>query len=240
MKRIRSPLLLAAMALLAAGLTLWGSADRSFAGQTDQGYGAGGEARELDKEAQESMFSYQVEGEPESPYGEGSQELERLLEALGMEVPTLLPEEAAGMEKVVDPPMNFLVSKTEGLLDYTLPDGSRFSASVPQGMTVTDPVTFKPVENAILTILRNGSGIETSRDGIYSQPGKYHICLLYTSDAADDGDSTHFFRGRKQTFGGKLPVYHPAPGGVFAESAEGPGGLCHREDGTGRKGYFTR
>ena len=66
MKRIRSPLLLAAMALLAAGLTLWGSADRSFAGQTDQGYGAGGEARELDKEAQESMFSYQVEGEPES------------------------------------------------------------------------------------------------------------------------------------------------------------------------------
>ena len=42
MKRIRSPLLLAAMALLAAGLTLWGSADRSFAGQTDQGYGAGG------------------------------------------------------------------------------------------------------------------------------------------------------------------------------------------------------
>ncbi len=163
MKRIRSPLLLAAMALLAAGLTLWGSADRSFAGQTDQGYGAGGEARELDKEAQESMFSYQVEGEPESPYGEGSQELERLLEALGMEVPTLLPEEAAGMEKVVDPPMNFLVSKTEGLLDYTLPDGSRFSASVPQGMTVTDPVTFKPVENAILTVLRNGSGIETSR-----------------------------------------------------------------------------
>jgi|GEM_PF-405042 len=187
MKRIRSPLLLAAMALLAAGLTLWGSADRSFAGQTDQGYGAGGEARELDKEAQESMFSYQVEGEPESPYGEGSQELERLLEALGMEVPTLLPEEAAGMEKVVDPPMNFLVSKTEGLLDYTLPDGSRFSASVPQGMTVTDPVTFKPVENAILTILRNGSGIETSRDGIYSQPGKYHIRMVILPTSSEGG-----------------------------------------------------
>ena len=187
MKRIRSPLLLAAMALLAAGLTLWGSADRSFAGQTDQGYGAGGEARELDKEAQESMFSYQVEGEPESPYGEGSQELERLLEALGMEVPTLLPEEAAGMEKVVDPPMNFLVSKTEGLLDYTLPDGSRFSASVPQGMTVTDPVTFKPVENAILTVLRNGSGIETSRDGIYSQPGKYHIRMVILPTSSEGG-----------------------------------------------------
>ena len=42
-----------------------------------------------------------------------------------------------------------------------------------------------------------------------------------------DGDSTHFFRGRKQTFGGKLPVYHPAPGGVFAESAEGPGGPAY-------------
>ena len=103
-----------------------------FAGQTDQGYGAGGEARELDKEAQESMFSYQVEGEPESPYGEGSQELERLLEALGMEVPTLLPEEAAGMEKVVDPPMNFLVSKTEGLLDYTLPDAAGFPPVCPR------------------------------------------------------------------------------------------------------------
>ena len=47
-----------------------------------------------------------------------------------MEVPSLLPEEAAGMEKVVDPPMNFLLSKTEGLLDYTLPNGSRFSASI--------------------------------------------------------------------------------------------------------------
>lgn len=187
MKRIRSPLLLAALALLAAGLTLWGSADRSFAGQTDQGYGAGGEARELDKEAQESMFPYQVEGEPESPYGEGSQELERLLEALGMEVPSLLPEEAAGMEKVVDPPMNFLVSKTEGLLDYTLPDGSRFSASVPQGMTVTDPVTFKPVENAILTVLRNGSGIETSRDGIYGQPGKYHIRMVILPTSSEGG-----------------------------------------------------
>ena len=91
MKRIRSPLLLAALALLAAGLTLWGSTGRSFANQTDQGYGAGGEARELDKEAQESMFPYQVEGEPKSSYGEGSQELEQLLEALGMEVPSLLP-----------------------------------------------------------------------------------------------------------------------------------------------------
>lgn len=187
MKRIRSPLLLAALALLAAGLTLWGSTGRSFANQTDQGYGAGGEARELDKEAQESMFPYQVEGEPKSSYGEGSQELEQLLEALGMEVPSLLPEEATGMEKVVDPPMNFLVSKTEGLLDYTLPNGSRFSASVPQGMTVTDPVTFKPVENAILTVMRNGSGIETSRDGIYSQPGKYHIRMVILPTSSEGG-----------------------------------------------------
>lgn len=177
MERIKYPRPLAVLFLLAAGLTLWEPAGVSFAGQTTPVYGAGGAAEETDGEA----------GYPESLYGEGSQELERLMEALGMDPPSLLPEEAAGMEKVVDPPMTLLVSETGGLLDYTLPGGSRFSTSVPLGMTVTEPVTFKPVENAILTVRRNGSGIEASRDGIYSQPGKYHIRMVILPTSSEGG-----------------------------------------------------
>lgn len=177
MKRIKCLRPLAFLLLLAAGLALWEPAKLSFAGQASPVYGAGGQEEETDGAAEY----------PESLYGEGSQELDRLIKALGMEPPSLLPEEAVGMEKVVDPPMTLLVPETEELLDYTLPHGGRFSTSVPRGMTVTEPVTFKPVENAILTVRRNGSGIEASKDGIYSQPGKYHIRMVILPTSSEEG-----------------------------------------------------
>ncbi len=58
-------------------------------------------------------------------------------------------------------------------------------------MTVTDPVSFKPVEHSIVTVKRNGSGMETSGDGVYRQPGNYHIRMLILPGASG-GDSRFY------------------------------------------------
>lgn len=175
MRKMRCLPTLAALALLAVCLALLGPAHQAFASQTAPAYDLSGAVGEN----LESLY----EGG-----GEGRQELERLMEALGMEAPSLLPEEAVGMEKVVDPPMTFLPSETEGLLEYSLlTQGSRFSSSVPQGMIVTELVIFKPVENAILTVKHNGTSMEASGDGIYSKPGKYHIRMVILPTSQEGG-----------------------------------------------------
>lgn len=93
-----------------------------------------------------------------------------------------------GVGKVIQPDMQVSFNQETHMMDYEMPNGSRFSSSVPDGMTTTDPVTLIPMNNAYVTISRNGVREKAAGDGYYSQAGNYCISILDYSYGTTTGD----------------------------------------------------
>lgn len=93
-----------------------------------------------------------------------------------------------GVGKIVQPDMAVSFNDDTHMMVYELPNGSRFSASVPDGMITTEPVTLIPMENAYVTIMRNGSREKTAEDGYYGREGNYRVSILDYSSGTVSGD----------------------------------------------------
>lgn len=86
--------------------------------------------------------------------------------------------EEEGIGKIIQPDMIVSFNDETHMMDYEIPNGSRFSSSVPDGMITTDPVTLIPMKDAYVTIMRNGVREKSTGDGYYSQEGSYRVSIL--------------------------------------------------------------
>lgn len=98
-------------------------------------------------------------------------------------------EELARMKKIVHPPLKTRWSEENSMMVYTAPNQSSFRSSVPDGMTTTLPVTFLPMENARVTLRRDGMKFTPAEDGVCREAGSYHINLLVLPNGNESGDN---------------------------------------------------
>ena len=127
---------------------------------------------------------------------------------------------------IKDPPLKMKMTK-EGMIRYTLPNGDYYDSSVPNGIITGNPVTLDPSAEVMTIVTKDGETSSLSRSGHFSEPGNYHIKLLFYKFATDGAEDyniyevNHYFTivGRKVNHFGAVP----APDGFEIVSAKKDG-----------------
>lgn len=71
-----------------------------------------------------------------------------------------------------------------GQFVFTLPNEQSYYASVPNGMMITTPVQFIPVENSLFTIKKDGKLMKRPCSNLYSEPGSYEVLMVAYGDGS--------------------------------------------------------
>ena len=93
----------------------------------------------------------------------------------------------------------------EGKIRYTLPNGEYYEASVPNGMITSNPVRISPSSQVAAVVTRDGESSHIFNSWNYTEPGNYHIKMLFYSLDSDNYEDikvyevSHYFTiiGRK-------------------------------------------
>ena len=147
-------------------------------------------------------------------------------------------------ETILNPPLKMTTTE-EGNIRYTLPNGSYYEASLPNGIITRDAVTLSPSSEVIAVVTKDGTSTRLFESWRFSEPGHYQIKLIfYQFDSMGTIDSrlyevNHYFTILERTSGEIGMV--PAPDGFEIVSAkrdgvpltiEYPEGLFLEADGT--------
>lgn len=162
---------------------------RTYASQADvQAQSAGGYSTESPADAldDEELEKELMELLKNSGQGESALS-ETLREKLGMSGDD--PDELSQMQKVMNPVLDTQWDEKNGMMVYVLPNQCSFSASVPDGMITTSPVTLLPMENVSMTIWQDGMKVKPVEDGVYREEGNYQVKLLVLPNGNESGDN---------------------------------------------------
>lgn len=107
-------------------------------------------------------------------------------------------------ERIVNPKLTMKLTN-DGNIRYTLPNGSYYDVTEPNGIITGSPVTFYHSSDVIGFITKDGERIRPSEPWYFAEPGNYHIQMLfYRVGEGSNGDVyevNHYFMIAGDTLG---------------------------------------
>lgn len=134
--------------------------------------------------------------------------------------------EGLNTEIIVNPSLT-MEAADNGMIRYILPSGDYYDATVPNGMITGSSVSFFPSSKVVAVVTKDGESYNLFRSWRFSEPGNYHIKMLFYEFEAEEFDEhqmyevNHYFTITDRVAGDFGAV--PAPDGFKIVSAKKDG-----------------
>lgn len=117
-------------------------------------------------------------------------------------------------EAIIENPHMQMSMTDDGRVRYMLPNGDSYTATVPNGMITSSPVTISPSTQVASVVTKDGESSHIFNKWNYTEPGNYQIQMLFISLESDNYEDiqayevTHYFTivGRKSNRIGAVPA----------------------------------
>lgn len=96
------------------------------------------------------------------------------------------------MEHITDPPMEMTITE-DGNIRYTLPNGDYFDVTAPNGIITGNVVEFFLYSDVAAVVTKDGESSSLFKSWRFSEPGKYHIQMIFYRFDADVYKSTEVY-----------------------------------------------
>ncbi len=136
-------------------------------------------AEDASEEPNEALTADEEDGEDDLTNDEIEALMEEYMDELGIDadVRNDLDPESLQVQKVVEPPLT-MTEEPSGGIRYTLPNGSFFLSSVPEGMITSQPVEIALSQN-LAGVVKRDDDLEMLPDSwTFSEPGSYRVKIL--------------------------------------------------------------